>query len=84
MLKVSLRRCFGALLKFKKIILNLFRVQLGGQGFKMQRQGRHVTGIIIKGSGAFSLDGNIPLKALQEFGKTVNFATGAIQKFVRS
>src|SRR5690606_17276314 len=28
--KVSLGRCFGALLKFKKIIFDLFRVQLGG------------------------------------------------------
>lgn len=41
-------------------------------------------GIIIKGSGAPAQDGNISFEALQEFGKTVNFARGTVQKFVRS
>jgi hypothetical protein len=48
----------------------------------VQRKGRHMTGIIIESSGAPAKDGNIPLKALQQFGKTTNFATGAVQKFV--
>ena len=82
MLKVSLGRGFGALLKFKKIIFDLFRVQLGGQATEMKRHSGHMTGIIIESSGAPAKDGNIPLKALQQFGKTTNFATSAVQKFV--
>jgi hypothetical protein len=41
-----------------------------------------VTGIIIKGSFASAQDGNISFKALQKFGKTVNFARGTVQEFV--
>ncbi|WP_448670119.1 hypothetical protein [Chryseobacterium koreense] len=39
-------------------------------------------GVIIKGSGTPAQDGNISFEALQEFGKTVNFARGTIQNFV--
>ena len=39
-------------------------------------------GIIIKGSFASAQNGNISFKALQEFGKTVNFARGTIEKLV--
>ncbi len=39
-------------------------------------------GIIIKGFGAPAKDGDIPFEALQEFSKTINFVTGAVQKFV--
>jgi len=39
-------------------------------------------GIIVERSGAPAQNGNIPFKALQEFGKTVNFARGTIQEFV--
>ena len=41
-----------------------------------------MTGIIVERFGAPAQNGNIPLKALQEFGKTVNFVTGTIQEFV--
>jgi len=78
MLKIRLRRRFGALLEFKQIILYLFGIQLGGQGFETQRQGCHMTGIIIEGFTAAPQDGNIPLEALQQFSKTVNFARGTV------
>ena len=35
-----------------------------------------MTGIIVEGTLASAQDGNISFKALQEFGKTVNFARG--------
>ena len=54
MLKIRLRRGSAPLLQFKKVILHLFRIQLGRQGFKMQRQGRHMTGIIVERSGTSS------------------------------
>lgn len=81
-LKVRLRRCFGALLQFKKIIFDLFRIQLGGQSFKMHREGCHMAGIIVERFGTPAQNGNIPFETLQEFGKTLNFVTGAVQKFV--
>ncbi|WP_447950764.1 hypothetical protein [Chryseobacterium koreense] len=40
--------------------------------------------VIIKGAFASAQDGNISFKALQEFGKTVNFARSTVEKFVRS
>ena len=49
----------------------------------MKRQGCNVPGIIVEGTFASAQDGNISFKALQEFGKTVNFARGTIQEFVR-
>ena len=81
--KVSLGRSFGALLQFKKLIFDLFGIQLGRQGFKMQCQGCHMPGIIVERSGAPAQNGNISFEALQEFGKTVNFARSTIEKFVR-
>ncbi|WP_262908476.1 MULTISPECIES: hypothetical protein [Chryseobacterium] len=40
--------------------------------------------VIIKGAFASAQDGNISFKALQEFGKTVNFARSTVEEFVRS
>jgi len=37
-----------------------------------------MTGIIIEGFTAAPQDGNIPLEALQQFSKTVNFARGTV------
>lgn len=82
MLKIRLRRGSAPPLQFKKIIFDLFRIQFGGQSSKVKRQGRHMTGIIIKGSGAPAQDRNIPFEALQQFSKTTNFARGAVQNFV--
>ena len=48
----------------------------------MKRQGCNVTGIIFEGTLASAQDGNISFEALQEFGKTVNFARGTVQEFV--
>ena len=48
----------------------------------MKRQGCNVTGIIVEGTLASAQDGNISFEALQEFGKTVNFARGTVQEFV--
>ncbi|MBB5334313.1 hypothetical protein [Chryseobacterium koreense] len=42
-----------------------------------------MTGVIIEGPFASAQDGNISFEALQQFGKTVNFARGTIQDFVR-
>ena len=39
-------------------------------------------GIIVEGTFASAQDGNISFKALQEFGKTINFARGTIEKLV--
>ena len=72
----------ASLLEFKKVVFDLFGIQFGGQCFEMKRQGCNVTGIIIKGSLASAQDGNISFKALQKFGKTVNFARSTIEKFV--
>jgi len=41
-----------------------------------------MAGIIVERSGAPAQDRNIPFEALQEFGKTINFVTGAVQEFV--
>ena len=82
MFKVRLWRSFGALLKFVEIIFNLLRIQFSRQSFKMQRYSGNVPGIIVEGTFASAQDGNISFKALQEFGKTVNFARGTIQEFV--
>ncbi|QNS42566.1 hypothetical protein H0S70_06295 [Chryseobacterium manosquense] len=48
----------------------------------MQCQGCHMPGIIVERSGAPAQNGNIPFKALQKFGKTINFARGTVQEFV--
>jgi hypothetical protein len=48
----------------------------------MKRYGCNVPGIIVEGTLASAQDGNISFKALQEFGKTVNFARSTIQEFV--
>ena len=48
----------------------------------MQRYSGNVPGIIVEGTFASAQDRNISFKALQEFGKTVNFARGTIQEFV--
>jgi len=39
-------------------------------------------GIIVERSGAPAQDRNIPFEALQQFGKTTNFARGTVQNFV--
>ena len=82
MFKVRLWRSFGALLKFVEIIFNLLRIQFSRQSFKMQRYSGNVPGIIVEGTPTSAQDGNISFKALQKFGKTVNFARGTIQEFV--
>lgn len=42
-----------------------------------------LSGLIVEGSLASVQDGNISFEALQDFGKTINFARSTIQKFVR-
>ena len=84
MFKIRLGRGLASLLEFVEVVFDLFGIQFRGQSFKMQGQGGNVTGIIVEGTFASAQDGNISLKALQEFGKTVNFARGTIQDFVRS
>ena len=49
----------------------------------MQRYSGNVPRIIVEGTFASAQDGNISFEALQEFGKTVNFARSTIEKFVR-
>jgi len=41
-----------------------------------------MAGIIVERFGTPAKDRNIPFEALQEFGKTLNFVTGAVQNFV--
>ena len=48
----------------------------------MQRYSGNVPGIIVEGTPTSAQDGNISFKALQKFGKTVNFARGTVQEFV--
>ena len=55
---------------------------LMGMSF-LERQGCIVTGITVEGTLASAQDGNISFEALQQFGKTVNFARSTIEKFVR-
>ena len=84
MFKVRLRRGLASLLEFVEIIFNLLRIQFSRQSFKMQGQGGNVSRVIVESTFASAQDGNISFEALQEFGKTVNFARGTIQDFVRS
>ena len=43
-----------------------------------------MTGVIVESMFAYAQNGNISFEALQEFGKTVNFARGTIQDCVRT
>ncbi len=73
MLEIGLGGCFAALLQLVEVIFNLFGVQLGRQALKVQGQGSHMAAVIVEGAGASAQNGNIALKALQQFGKSLNF-----------
>lgn len=84
MLEISLRGCFASLLKLVEVILNLFRIKASRKALKVQSYGRHMTAIVIEGSGAAAENGDVTFKAIEESFESANFTAGAIEILIKS
>ena len=84
MFKIALRRGFGFFLEKKEIIMNLLRVEIGGEFTEVKRESGDVSGIIGKGTLTSSEHRDRPFKAVKEISEAGNLALSAMGVLILS